>query len=166
MRKTLCFFLLFSSTINAQQAIFAGGCFWCMEADFKNIPGVTSVTSGYDGGKSINPSYSSVSKGLTNYVESIKVTFDIKKITYKNLLKYYWQNIDPLDNHGQFCDKGNQYKSVIFYLDNNQRQAAKQSKLEIKSKLGKISTKILPSTTFYKAENYHQNYAGQKTFKI
>ena len=142
-------------------AIFGGGCFWCVEADFDKVPGVVSTTSGYTGGRNANPSYEQVSAGGTGHVEVVKIVFDPQKVSYDELLQVFWRNIDPLDAKGQFCDKGDQYRSEIFYLDEEQRRKAEASKaaIEASHKLpGPIVTKITAATEFYPAEEYHQNY--------
>jgi peptide methionine sulfoxide reductase msrA/msrB len=142
-------------------ATFAGGCFWCTEADFEKLPGVVKVISGYTGGQKENPSYEEVSSGTTGHVEAIQVYYDSSKITYEELLDYFWRHIDPTDSGGQFVDRGSQYRSVIFYHDEEQKRLAEKSKEEL-SKSGKfnkpIVTEILKFNKFYKAEEYHQDY--------
>lgn len=152
--------LFFSQPIYAKtaEAIFAGGCFWCVEADFDKIPGVLHTYSGYDGGTESNPTYELVSSGTTSYVESVQVIFDPSKITYQQLLDYYWHHIDLTTKDGQFCDHGRQYRSVIFYLNEEQKQSALMSKQALEKQLPAIFTDIIPSTHFYRAETYHQNY--------
>lgn len=140
-------------------ATFAGGCFWCMEQPFDNIPGVASTTSGYTGGQVENPTYPQVSSGNTGHVEAMQVTYDSEQVSYSTLLETFWHNIDPLDNRGQFCDKGTQYRSAIFYETLEQQQAAEASRQDIAEQLDSpVATDILPATTFYPAEDYHQNY--------
>jgi peptide-methionine (S)-S-oxide reductase len=142
-------------------ATFAGGCFWCMEAPFDRIPGVISTTSGYAGGSVKNPSYEQVSSGMTGHAESVDVVYDPAKVTYAQLLDVFWRNVDPLDGGGQFCDRGNQYRTAIFYHDAEQQRLAEQSKqaLEASGKLKKkIATEIKPAGEFYAAEDYHQEY--------
>ncbi len=150
------------SIAEVEKAVFAGGCFWCMEPPFEKLSGVQSVDSGYTGGKKIAPTYEEVSSGSTGHIEAIEVVFDNKKISYEQLLKTYWKNIDPLDLNGQFCDKGEQYKSGIFYLTNNQKKAAEDSLVghqkEKRFEGKKIGTVIRPAAVFYKAEDYHQDY--------
>lgn len=161
MRSALFFILLIlplAVYAKTSEAIFAGGCFWCMEADFDKLTGVTKTISGYDGGESKSPSYEQVSSGTTNYVESVKVTYDPDIISYKDLVDYFWHHIDPTTKDAQFCDHGRQYRSVIFYLDNNQKKIALESLAEIKKKLPVVYTEVTPSTHFYPAEEYHQNY--------
>jgi peptide-methionine (S)-S-oxide reductase len=142
-------------------ATFAGGCFWCMEAAFPDIPGVLSVTSGYTGGQKKNPSYEEVSSGITGHAESVQIIFDPTKLSYAQLLEVFWHNIDPLDARGQFCDHGTQYRSAIFFHDEEQRRAAEESKRKLEEQprfQGKIVTQIVPASTFYPAEDYHQRY--------
>ncbi|MDF1759082.1 MAG: peptide-methionine (S)-S-oxide reductase MsrA [Coxiellaceae bacterium] len=141
-----------------QTAIFAGGCFWCMEADFDKVPGVVKTESGYDGGTKPNPTYETVSAGLTHYAEVLKVTYDPKKVSYQQLLTYFWKNIDPTAKDAQFCDRGAQYRSAIFYLNPEQKKLAEQSLIPIKQKFKTVYTEITASTHFYPAEQYHQDY--------
>lgn len=146
------------SHAKSSQAIFAGGCFWCLEADFDKLPGVLKTTSGFDGGTEPNPSYELVSSGKTNYVESVLVNYDSDKISYPQLLEFYWRHIDPTAKDRQFCDQGRQYRSVIFYLNEEQKKAALDSVNGIKSRFPMVYTDIIPSTNFYPAEDYHQKY--------
>jgi len=142
-------------------AVFAGGCFWCVEADFEKAEGVIDVISGYAGGDTKSPTYEEVSAGQTGHVEAIQVMYDPTQITYEQLLDYFWRHIDPTDAGGQFVDRGSQYRSVIFYADETQRHIAELSKgqLEVAGRFGKpIATEILPLTAFYPAEAYHQDY--------
>ena len=142
-------------------AIFAGGCFWCMEPPFDKLDGVISTTSGYTGGVKSNPTYRQVSSGSTQHREAVQIEYDPKRVSYDKLLAVFWRNIDPLDGRGQFCDKGRHYTSAIFALDDAQRTAAEGSKaaLESEGKLGgKIRTEILAAGAFYPAEDYHQDY--------
>jgi peptide-methionine (S)-S-oxide reductase len=142
-------------------AIFAGGCFWCMEPPFDAVPGVVSTTSGYTGGSVADPSYEQVSSGTTGHREAVRVEFDPKRVTYAKLLDVFWHNIDPTDAGGQFCDRGTQYTSAIFYGDDEQRAEAEASKrqLEASGRLaGPVATAILPAGPFYAAEEYHQDY--------
>jgi peptide-methionine (S)-S-oxide reductase len=145
----------------AARATFAGGCFWCMEAPFDKIPGVISTTSGYAGGKAKNPSYEQVSAGVTGHAEVIQVVFDPGKVTYEQLLEVFWRNIDPVDGGGQFCDRGSQYRTGIFYDGAEQKAAAEASRRALgeSGRLpGKIVTEITPLEAFYPAEDYHQNF--------
>lgn len=140
-------------------ATFAGGCFWCMEPEFKNLDGVSSVVSGYTGGQVKNPTYEQVSRGGTGHVEAIEITYDPEKIAYAQLLDIFWKNIDPLDEFGQFCDKGSQYRAGIFTHDDEQKKLAEQSKGAMAKQFKKpIATIIAPATVFYPAEDYHQDY--------
>ncbi len=146
---------------NLRKATFAGGCFWCTESDFEKLPGVVKVISGYTGGNKGNPTYGEVSSGTTGHVEAVQVYYDPSKITYEELLDYFWKHVDPTDAGGQFVDRGSQYRSVIFYHDEDQKRLAEKSK-EALSKFGKfnkpIATDILKFTKFYEAEDYHQDY--------
>jgi peptide-methionine (S)-S-oxide reductase len=142
-------------------ATFAGGCFWCMEGPFDHVPGVLSTTSGYTGGTVKRPSYEQVSSGTTGHAEAVDVVYDPSKVTYEQLLDVFWHNVDPLDGGGQFCDRGNQYRTAIFYHDAEQQRLAEASKqaLEASGKLKKkIVTEIVPAGEFYAAEDYHQEY--------
>ncbi len=142
-------------------AVFAGGCFWCMEPPFDNLPGVSETKSGYSGGDMPNPTYEDISKKVTGHREVIRITFDPKKITYAELLDVFWKNIDPYDRDGQFCDKGDQYKSAIYYQNDSQKKLAEDSikKVTERNKIKQmVVTEILPGKTFYDAEEYHQDY--------
>lgn len=140
-------------------AVFAGGCFWCMEPPFDALSGVISTTSGYAGGTVENPTYKEVSSGKSGHVEAVQVEYDPAKLTYQKLLEVFWRNIDPIDDEGQFCDKGEQYKAVIFYQDETERQLAEASKSEIQKRLPqKIVTSIRLAGKFYPAEESHQDY--------
>jgi peptide-methionine (S)-S-oxide reductase len=150
--------LLLSAAPPRETATFAGGCFWCMEGPFDKLPGVVSVTSGYTGGPVRNPTYGQVSSGGTGHRESVEIIFDPTKITYAKLLDVFWHNVDPLDNSGQFCDKGPQYRSAIYYHDATQQKLAEESKAAIEKHLGRVWTDILPASNFWRAEEYHQHY--------
>lgn len=140
-------------------AIFAGGCFWCMEPPFDAVPGVIATISGYTGGRTQNPTYNEVSSGRTGHKEAVKVVYDPARVTYEQLLAIFWRNIDPHDARGQFCDKGDQYTSAIFVATPEQRQAAEASLKAVSARLKqRVVTEILPAATFYPAEDYHQNY--------
>ncbi|MDD2932795.1 MAG: peptide-methionine (S)-S-oxide reductase MsrA [Methylotenera sp.] len=141
-------------------AIFAGGCFWCAEADFEKLAGVVMAESGYTGGQLQNPTYEQVSHGGTGHAESVRVTYNPKQVSYEKLLDYFWHHIDPTVKDQQFCDVGNQYRSAIFYQNEAQKKAAESSKaaLERSGKLAHIYTEIVPASTFYPAEDYHQDY--------
>jgi peptide-methionine (S)-S-oxide reductase len=142
------------------KAIFAGGCFWCVEADFDKVPGVLSTTSGYIGGTVKNPTYQQVSGGTTGHAEAVEVVYDPGKVTYAKLLDTFWRNIDPLAKDKQFCDSGNEYRSAIFYLDDEQKKLAEETKKTVEAKFAPrvVYTQIVKATEFYKAEDYHQDF--------
>jgi peptide-methionine (S)-S-oxide reductase len=143
------------------KATFAGGCFWCMEHPFDELPGVVSTTSGYTGGQKKNPTYEEVSAGGTGHAESVQVVYDPAKVSYQKLLDVYWRNIDPLAQNHQFCDYGRQYRSAIFYHDETQHRLAEASKRALEKQerfRGKIATEIVPASAFWPAEEYHQDY--------
>lgn len=147
------------STASTVTATFAGGCFWCMEPPFDDLPGVVATTSGYTGGQVENPTYTQVSNGNTGHFEAMQVTYDPSQVAYETLLTTFWHNIDPLDNRGQFCDKGDQYRSAIFYNNAEQQQLATETKQAVADQLGgTVATEILPASPFYPAEDYHQDY--------
>lgn len=144
-----------------QKATFAGGCFWCMVTPFEELPGIGSIVSGYIGGTKENPTYEEVKSGETGHFEAVQITFDPELFPYEKLLELYWQQIDPTDAFGQFHDRGTQYRTVIFYHNEQQHQLALESKkkLELSGRFTKpIVTEILPVETFYLAEDYHQGY--------
>ena len=144
-----------------EKAIFAGGCFWCEESAFEDLPGVVSAVSGYTGGQTPDPTYEQVSTGMTGHAEAAEITYDPSKISYEQLLQVYWHNIDPTQKDGQFCDRGSQYRSAIFTLNDAQKRAAEASKAKLEQDprfRGKIATQIAPAGKFYPAEEYHQNY--------
>jgi peptide-methionine (S)-S-oxide reductase len=144
---------------NIQKAVFAGGCFWCMEPPYDKLDGVLKTTSGYSGGKVKNPTYEQVSSGRTGHAEVVQVTYDANKVSYQQLLDVFWKNVDPLDGGGQFCDRGNQYRSAIFYGSAEEKRLAEASKQRVGQQLGKaVATQVVPEATFYPAEDYHQNY--------
>jgi peptide methionine sulfoxide reductase msrA/msrB len=143
-------------------ATFAGGCFWCVEADFEKVQGVTKVVSGYAGGEEENPSYKEVSSGTTGHVEAVQVQYDPSQVKYEQLLDIFWKHIDPTDAGGQFVDRGPQYRTAIFYHDEEQKRLAEESKrkLEQTDKFAQpITTEIKRFTSFYEAEEYHQKYS-------
>ncbi|MFT5425128.1 MAG: peptide-methionine (S)-S-oxide reductase [Gammaproteobacteria bacterium] len=142
-------------------ATFAGGCFWCMEGPFDKLTGVISTTSGYTGGHTQNPTYKQTSSGNTGHTEAVQIVYDPKQVGYEKLLDVFWHNIDPTTPDQQFCDRGSQYRSEIFYHDDQQKQLADASKSVLnKSKPFKqaIVTQITKASTFYAAEDYHQDY--------
>lgn len=148
-------------TDGLEKATFAGGCFWCMQHPFDELEGVVSTAPGYTGGRKNNPTYKEVSAGGTGHAEAVEILYDPKKISYEKLLDVFWRNIDPTAADHQFCDYGDPYRSEIFHHNDDQRRLAEQSKAAIeRSKPFKepIVTKITPATTFYRAEEYHQDY--------
>lgn len=148
-----------SAWAEQREAIFAGGCFWCMEPPYDELEGVLDTTSGYTGGHTANPSYRSVTSGNTGHYEAVKVTYDPDKIDYAQLLEVFWRNIDPLDAGGQFCDRGSSYRTAIFVDNEAQERLARDSKARIAEQLDQpVATKILPAGDFYPAEDYHQDY--------
>lgn len=154
----LIFSLLFVvNTASADKAVFAGGCFWCMEAEFQELKGVDSVVSGFTGGKLKNPTYKGDHRG---HYEAVEVSYDPAIISYQQLLDVFWVNIDPFDVQGQFCDKGPSYLSAIFVGDNSQRELAQASLVEITRKFAtqKVVTPILSTSKFWPVEEYHQDY--------
>lgn len=156
----LAIILSYSTISMADKAIFAGGCFWCMEADFEKVNGVTDVISGFTGGTLKNPTYNGNHQG---HYESVEVTYDPAKVSYQDLLNYYWRHIDPFDASGQFCDKGSTYRSAIFVANETQRQLAESSREKVAKEFPdkKVATKILGATIFYPIkgkESYHQDY--------
>ncbi len=141
------------------KAAFAGGCFWCMEPPFDVLPGVTATTSGYTGGRSKNPTYEEVSAGGSGHIEAVEISYDPAKVSYDQLLDVFWRNVDPLDGGGQFCDRGDQYGTAIFYNNDEEKRLAEASKQKIEARLKKaVATQILPATPYYAAEGYHQDY--------
>jgi peptide-methionine (S)-S-oxide reductase len=143
------------------KATFAGGCFWCMEPPFDRIAGVVSTTSGYIGGRTRNPTYAHVSSGGTGHAEAVEVVYDPQQVSYERLLEIFWHNVDPLDAGGQFCDRGSQYRTGIFFHDDEQKRLAEASKAKLQAS-GRfdrpIVTEVVAATTFYPAEEYHQDY--------
>ena len=150
-------------------ATFAGGCFWCMEAPFDKMPGVVSTTSGYIGGKKRFPTYEEVSAGITGHTEAVRVVFDPKKVTYRQLLETFWKNIDPIVKDRQFCDGGTQYRSGVFWHDDEQKKLADESRAALDKGMafgsakpvgfkGKVVTEITKAEDFWVAEDYHQDY--------
>jgi peptide-methionine (S)-S-oxide reductase len=149
----------YAQGVNIQKATFAGGCFWCMEKPFDDLNGVISTTSGYSGGNIANSTYKQVNAGNTGHAESVQVEYDATKVTYNKLLKVFWKNVDPTAKNKQFCDVGDQYRSAIFYQNDQQKKLAEQSRLEVKTKLKtEVFTEISALKNFYPAEEYHQDY--------
>lgn len=144
-----------------ETAIFAGGCFWCMVSPFDKQPGIISVVSGYTGGHLENPTYEQVCTGTTGHTEAVKITYDADVISYKQLVEIYWMVADPTDATGQFQDRGDSYRPVIYYADEEQKSIAEQSKKDLANSGeydGPIVTQILPAKPFYDAEDYHQDF--------
>lgn len=160
MLSLLATIVLYVPNVSADKAIFAGGCFWCMESDFEKLQGVTDVVSGFTGGTLVNPTYNG---DHTGHYEAVEITYDPNVVTYQGLLDHYWKNIDPFDDRGQFCDKGFSYLSAIFVANENEKKLAKASKLKVVERFPKqkVVTPILPVSTFYPikgAESGHQDY--------
>src|SRR5690554_2764947 len=169
MKRLLCVLLVAAASAVAAQeqsadtavATFAGGCFWCVEEAFDKVEGVLSTTSGYIGGHVPNPTYEQVPRGNTGHAEAVQVEYDPDVVTYEMLLDVFWRNIDPVDGGGQFCDRGDRYRSAIFYHDEQQRGLAERSKQALVkwgALAGKIVTEIVAATEFSPAEYYHQDY--------
>lgn len=143
------------------KAVFAGGCFWCVESDFDKVPGVLSTTSGYTGGRTLNPTYQEVSSNNTGHAEVVEIVFDPAKVSYEQLVEHFWRTIDPTTKDQQFCDRGSPYRSAIFAVNAEQLKVAQASKTALeKSKPFKepVVTEVLLASTFYPAEDYHQDY--------
>jgi peptide-methionine (S)-S-oxide reductase len=148
-----------ASAQDLQTAIFAGGCFWCVESDFDQVPGVVKTVSGYTGGSIQNPTYKQVSAGGTGHLEVVEITFDPSQITYDELLNAFWHSVDPTDEGGQFCDRGESYTTAVFVHDDEQRRLAEASKHTATRELGQeIVTPIREAAAFYPAEEYHQDF--------
>lgn len=151
--------LALPSTLRAADAYFAGGCFWCVEADFERLAGVGDVVSGYTGGKTANPTYKQVTAGGTGHYEAVRIPYDPARVSYEQLLHAFFRSIDPTDAGGQFCDRGNSYRTAIFVRNAQERAAAEAAKARAEADLGrKIVTPILNAGRFYNAEEYHQDY--------
>ena len=169
MAVLLLLFAPVSVLAAAQDAVLAGGCFWCLESDLEHLPGVLSAESGYTGGTVARPTYQQVSSETTGHQEAVRVRFDPAKISYARLLQSYWRNVDPLDGGGQFCDRGDSYRPVIFTQGERQQDQALASKAAAAAELGvpetAIKVEIKPLTTFWKAEGYHQDYAVRSKTK-
>lgn len=142
-----------------EKAVVAGGCFWCVESDFESVPGVKSVVSGYTGGTTKNPSYKQVSKGGTGHYEAVEITFDAAKVSYAKILELFFRSVDPTDPGGQFCDRGDSYRTAVFPLTAGQMAVAEAERAKAEAVLRRnIVTPIVAAGTFYKAEAYHQDY--------
>jgi peptide-methionine (S)-S-oxide reductase len=147
-------------------ALFAGGCFWCVESDFEKLAGVTGAVSGYSGGHTVNPTYEESNTGRTGHAEAVEILYDPAKVSYEQLLDHFWHHIDPLTANAQFCDRGSQYRSAIFYRNAQEKQAALASKAKYEKQLGKpIVTEIVAAGPFYKAEEYHQDYYKKNSIR-
>jgi peptide-methionine (S)-S-oxide reductase len=166
MKRWLLAACLLAAAIGGAQAqktasaIFAGGCFWCVEADFDKVPGVLSTTSGYIGGTVKNPTYHQVSAGGTGHAEAVEIVYDPAKVTYAKLLDVFWHNVDPLVKDKQFCDSGDQYRTAIFYRTEEEKKLAEETKKKVEAKFAPrtVYTQIAKADTFYPAEDYHQDY--------
>jgi peptide-methionine (S)-S-oxide reductase len=162
----LALLLLVAPSARAADAVFAGGCFWCMEPPFEALTGVGSVTSGYTGGTRENPSYEAVSGGNTGHAEAVRIVYDPAKLSFEKLLDVFWHNIDPTVAGRQFCDVGSQYRSAIFVHDAAQRKAAERSLADVQKRLGvSVKTEIVEAGPFYRAEEYHQDYARKNPIR-
>jgi peptide-methionine (S)-S-oxide reductase len=153
---------------DSAKATFAGGCFWCMEPPFDKLPGVISTTSGYTGGQKKNPTYHEVSAGSTGHAEVVQIVYDPKRVSYAKLLEVFWYNVDPTQVDGQFCDHGSQYRTAIFYHDEEQKKLAEAAKARLQQQKpfqGDIVTEIVPAEEFYAAEDYHQDYATKNPIR-
>ena len=149
-----------------ETAMFAGGCFWCTEADFEKVPGVASAVSGYIGGRTANPTYKQVSAGGTGHYEAVRISYDPRRVSYEALADYFFRIVDPTDAGGQFCDRGESYRTAIFATDADQRRIAEAEKQEAAKVLGTpIVTPVLDAATFYPAEDYHQDYYKRNELK-
>jgi peptide-methionine (S)-S-oxide reductase len=150
----------------AETAIFAGGCFWCTEADFEKVPGVTAAVSGYTGGSTANPTYEQVSAGGTGHYEAVRVTYDPARVSYRELTRYFVRTVDPTDSGGQFCDRGESYRTAIFAADPAQSAAAQAALADAGKTLRQpLATPVLPAARFYPAEDYHQDYYRKNKLK-
>jgi len=156
------------NNVRLESAIFAGGCFWCVESDFDKVPGVVETISGYTDGHLTNPTYKQVTSGKTGHTEAVKITFDSDQVSYEKLLEIFWRSIDPTTVDRQFCDRGNQYRSGIYYQDVQQMELANRSRSALeKNKPFKeaIVTEIKAATTFYPAEEYHQDFHNKNPIR-
>ena len=148
-----------ASAQQLEKAVFAGGCFWCVESDFDKVPGVVSTVSGYTGGKTKDPTYRQVTAGGTGHYEAVEITYDPAKVSYETLLAAFWRSVDPTDGGGQFCDRGQSYATAVFVANDKERTLAEASKKTAQKLLDNpIVTPILAAAPFYEAEDYHQDY--------
>jgi len=157
-----------ANTTKNEVATFAGGCFWCMEPPFEGIKGVLSVTAGYMGGTTVNPTYEQVCTGETGHAEAVQVTFDPTVVTYSELLEIFWRNIDPTTENAQFADQGTQYRTAVFFHSEEQKRLAEVSKRALAASgkfTGEIVTEIVPASTYYMAEDDHQDYFKKQPFR-
>ena len=155
-----------AQTSSMDEAIFAGGCFWCVESDFDHVKGVISTTSGYIGGHSKNPTYKQVTGGDTRHIEAVKIEFDPKQVSFEQLINVFWRSVDPLDAGGQFCDRGESYTTAVFAIDDAQFEVAERTNKEVANQLGsEVATRILEATEFYPAEDYHQDYHNKNPLR-
>ena len=163
---TLFFLLIYNLDVSSKElskAYFAGGCFWCMEESFEQVEGVREVISGYSGGNKKNPTYEEVTYGKTGHFETIEIIYDSNQVNFNSLLKVFWENIDPFDKDGQFCDKGYSYRSVAFFTNTNEKSLIEKSKKKIEETFDKkVVTYIREFKIFYKAEENHQDYYQKK----
>ena len=163
---TLFFLLIYNLDVSSKElskAYFAGGCFWCMEESFEQVEGVREVISGYSGGSKKNPTYEEVTYGKTGHFETIEIIYDSNQVNFNSLLKVFWENIDPFDKYGQFCDKGYSYRSVAFFTNKNEKNLIEKSKKNIEENFDKkVVTYIREFKVFYKAEENHQDYYQKK----
>jgi len=160
--------LIYAASTAQESVVLAGGCFWCIEADFEKLDGVVDVVSGYSGGQIENPTYNQVSSGASGHLEVVKVNFNPDKISYDQILDYFWRHIDPTRNDGQFCDRGSQYRPAIFYNNSKQKTAALRSMMMIdKSKPfpEPLKVELIQLTGFYPAEQYHQDYYKKNSYR-
>ena len=148
-------------------AIFAGGCFWCVESDFDSVDGVLSTTSGYTGGTTENPTYKEVTGGGTGHYEAVRIEYDPEVVSYRELVDSFWRSVDPTDDGGQFCDRGDSYRTAVFAADDRQRADAEESKISAQESLGmEIVTPVLDASEFYPAEDFHQDYYLGENLKL
>lgn len=176
LKSVLCALVLATSvvvgTAHAQSddglktAIFAAGCFWCVEEAFDKVAGVVETTSGYTGGVLPNPTYEQVSAGNTGHAESVRVKYDPKRVSYEQLLDTFWHNVDPFDAGGQFCDRGSSYRGAIFVMNDEEERLAKASKKKVAEQFNRaVATEIVRATPFYPAEGYHQDYHSKNPLR-